>query len=393
LLWAATACSGSDSTRSSLSEGRYVLSTTSFQPDGETSLVGRVDDLGVADAFDSARAIEVGGAAALFGADGRSVFALGSSDGATLRRYELAADGQLVQRGALSLQPYGISSAFKRPELVPMVSDSKAYWIDDGSLQVVIWNPAEMTVSGTFSLAAAERAGLLLEVGEAVVRDGLLFVSASYRDDADGEAGEAVALVIDTASDTLLHVASDPRCGGTLDIAPGPGGVLHFASNSFAASLYALGRPADYPAPCVLRVLADAQSFDPDYYVSMLDLTAGRPAGQLVVGAEGNYHLLALHADLLDEPIGPETELFAPYESNAWRWWSTELDAPDTGAVIDGVAPRSAANRVLSAGGKQYIANIDSDTGTTTLLVPGNAGTLTSGLEVEGYPYGLIQLR
>jgi hypothetical protein len=32
-------------------------------------------------------------------------------------------------------------------------------------------------------------------------------------------------------------------------------------------------------------------------------------------------------------------------------------------------------------------------TGTTTLLVPGGAGALTSGLQVEGYPYGLIQLR
>jgi hypothetical protein len=386
------ACSGSDATNTTLGTGRHALSTTVFQPDGQTSLVGLVDDPAQAGVFDATTALEIGGSAALFGDDGRNVFSLGSSDSATVTRYELGDSGQLIERGSLSLQPFGIMSAFKRPELVPMISPTKAYWVDDVSAQVVVWNPEAMTVGGTISLSAAVRQGWVLELGQAVLRDGFLFISANYRDDADGEAGEAVAIVIDTASDAVVQVATDTRCGGTLDIARGQAGELFFASNTLAASFYALGRFPNYPAPCVLRVAPGAQTFDPDYYVSMLDLTGGLAAGQLVIGRGGRAFLLALHPELLDEPIGPDTELFAPYEAGAWRWWSVDLGNTPAVLVEDSPA-RSASNRVLSAGGLEYIANLDPDTGSTTLMVPESDGRLSQGLEVTGYPYGLIQLR
>ena len=210
LLVALAGCGGSDATDTFLLDGGHALSTTLFQPDGSaSSLLGLIDDPGVAAEFDTTRAIEIGGAAALFGDGGRNVFALGSSDSPTVTRYERLVGGALVERGALSLAPYGITSAFKRPELVPMLSETKAYWIDDVSAQVVVWNPTEMTVTGSFPLAAAEREGLLLEVGEAVLRDGALFVSANYRTPDDGEAGEAVAIVIDTAGDSVTDVLTD----------------------------------------------------------------------------------------------------------------------------------------------------------------------------------------
>jgi hypothetical protein len=274
-----------------------------------------------------------------------------------------------------------------------MISTTKAYWVDDVSAQIVIWNPEAMTVTGTISLTAALRDGWSLEVGQAVLRDGLVFISANYRDDADGEAGEAVAIVVDTASDALAGVSTDTRCGGTLDIARGEGDVLYFASNTLAASFYALGRFASYPAPCVLRIAPGEQTFDAGYHVSMLDLTGGLPAGQLVIGGAGRAFLLALHGDLLDTPIAPDTELFAPYEAAAWRWWSVDLESGAPAAVVEDAPPRSASNRVLAAGGVEYIANLDPDAGTTTLMVPQADGRLTLGLEVTGYPYGLIQLR
>jgi hypothetical protein len=103
--------------------------------------------------------------------------------------------------------------------------------------------------------------------------------------------------------------------------------------------------------------------------------------------------VLALHADLLETPIDASTELFAPYEAAAWRWWSIELGAASPGVPVNSVEARSAANRVLSAGGREYIANLDIESGSTTLLVPQVDGTLAPGLEITGYPYGLIELR
>jgi len=387
------ACSGSDASEVTLASGRHAIVTTIFQADGQTSLLGVVDDPTLPAVFDVARAAEVGGSAALFGRDGRSVFALGSSDSATLTRYELSEAGALQARAALSLQPYGIGSAFKRPELVPFVSDTKAYWIDDVSGQVVVWNPTEMTVTGSFSIAAAERDGYVLELGEATARGELVVVSANYRADDETEAGQAVALVLDTATDTLSEIATDDRCGGTLDIAAAEDGSLYFASNSFAASLYALGRPANYPEPCILRFAPEERRFDPAFYISTLALTGGRPAGQLVVGSEGRAYMLAFDADLLAAPIDASTDIFAPYEAAAWRWWTVELGVASPGVMVDGVGVRSAANRVLSAGGREYVANLDNATGRTTLLVPQPGGALSPGLEISGYPYGLLALR
>jgi len=387
----APAC-GNAENEETLGSGRYVVSTTIFSPDSRTSLVTLVDDPTVSAPLDTSHAIEIGGSAALFGLDGRSVFALGSSDAAVVTRYEVTADGGLVERARMSFEGTGINSAFKRPELVPFVSDTKAYWLDDVTAQAIVWNPEEMTLAGEFSLAAAEREGLFLEFGEAVLRDGLVFVSAQYRTEDEGEAALA-ALVLDAERDELVDVLTDDRCGGTMEIAPSADGTLYFASDAFSASLYALGRPEGYSAPCILRIRPGEQRFDPDFYIPIADLAGGRPAGRLVVG-EGSYaYVLALHEELLEEPLGPDTDLFAPWEANAWRWWRVRLGEPGPGTVVQSAPVASAASRVLRAGGHELISHASFETGATTLLVPQDDGGLAPGLEVEGYPYGLIQIR
>jgi len=112
-----------------------------------------------------------------------------------------------------------------------------------------------------------------------------------------------------------------------------------------------------------------------------------------VIGGAGRAFLLALHPELLDAPITPDSELFAPYEASAWRWWSVDLESSTAATLVEDSPPRSASNRSLSAGGVEYIANLDPDAGTTTLMVPQADGRLTFGLEVTGFPYGLIQVR
>jgi hypothetical protein len=388
----ALACSDADQTEA-LSSGRYVISTTIFQPDGQTSLIALVDDPAAAAELNTERAIEIGGSAALFGVDGRSVFALGSSDAPVVTRYELSSNGELSERARMSLEGMGISSAFKRPELVPFVSDTKAYWLDDTSAQAVVWNPQDMTLGGAFSLAAAQREGHVLELGEAVLRAGLLFVSAQHRTTDDGEAGRAMALVIDTERDALLELVSDERCGGTMEIAVAGDGTLYFASDAFSASLHALGRPESYPAPCILRIPPGEQRFDPDFYIALPELVEGRHAGRLVMGQGGQAFVLALHEELLDDPLGPETDLFVPWESSAWRWWRVELGQNSTGTRVEEAPVGSAASRVLRAGGHEFISHANIDAGTTTLLVPQADGSLQPGLEMTGYPYGLIELR
>jgi hypothetical protein len=308
-------------------------------------------------------------------------------------RYEVNDAGDLAERERMSLEGSGIDSGFKRPELVPFISESKAYWLDDVTAQALVWNPREMTLTGAFSLADAQRDGLELELGEAVARDGLLFVSGQQRTSDEGEAGHALALVIDTQADVLSEVLTDDRCGGTLEIAKASDGTLYFASGALAASLHALDRPVGYPAPCVLRISPGERRFDSDFAAPIPDLVEGRSAGRLVMGEGGRAYVLALHEELLGEPLGPSADLYAPWDSSAWRWWNVGLGFDEPGTLVEDVPVGSAASRVLRAGGKEFIALADFDAGTTTLLVPSDDGGLQPGLEVPGYPYGLLELR
>lgn len=141
----AVACEGKGVTEVvGLGPGSYAIATTVFQADGRTSLVALHEDPTRPEALDTSLALELGGSAALFGRDGRNVFALGTSDEPVLARYELGDDGMLLERARMSLQPLEVDSAFLRPDLVPFLSDTKAYWIDDVRQQVAIWDPERM---------------------------------------------------------------------------------------------------------------------------------------------------------------------------------------------------------------------------------------------------------
>lgn len=371
----------------------YALATTQFLPDGRVSLVGTVADPGAEDTFDDDTALEIGGSAAIFGSDGRSVFALGVGESPIITRYEVGDDGKLIEGDEVSLANAGVASAFKRPGLVPFISETKAYWLDDVTLQGVIWNPKEMSYDGTFSIAEVERDGLTFELGErAVVRDGLLYIGGRYRD-GELDPGVGVALIIDTTTDTLVEVLEDERCGDTTHIVEHASGDLYFGTGTLGAVQYALGRPADYPAPCLLRIPAGEQAFDADFHVALPDLVEGRPVGRLVAGVDGHAYLLALEAEELEEPLSEDTDLYAPYDATAWRWWTFELGGSGAASLVDGTDITSASGQVLHAGGRDYIVQFSFESGRTTLLAASEGGGLEKGLDLPGYPYGLVRLR
>ena len=393
-VWCVTSCASSP--EASIGSGDYVLATTIFDPEGANSLVRFVDDPTAALTLDTGVGIEVPGAASLFGEDGEHTFALGGSDAPTLTRYDVGADGALVASSEpMSLATYGITSGFKRPGLVPFVSRNKAYFLDDRSSQAIVFDPETMTISTSISLAAAERPDLILEFGErAVVRDEIVFVPARYRNADDGEAGLAAVLVIDTNTDTLLHVATDTRCGDTVHAIEGAGDALYFGTGTVGALFHARRFPAGYPEPCVLRIEKGQTTFDPDYHVSLAGRVGGRDAGRLIAGPNGHVFVLALHPELLETPIDESTPLWDPWEASAWRFWRISLDeSAGVGTLVESAPASSAGGWSIHAGSYDYIARIRYDEGRTTLYSPREDGTLVAGLDVGGVPYGLVRVR
>lgn len=387
------ACGGDDDPNPP-AEGPYVVSTIVFTPDGANSLVGLVEDPAVAATLDTNFGQAFAGAAAVYGRDGQRSFVLGTDESPMLTRYDVV-DGAFVEGARMSLMTAGISSGFKRQGLAPVLSETKAYWLDDASQQVVVWNPETMTLTRTFSLAAAGQPNTVLELGEnSVLRGNLLIIGARRRTADMGETGRAIALVIDTATDALVDVVEDDRCGDSIHVVQDSSGAIYFGSGALGASLFALHRPATYPAPCLLRMLPDEQRFDPDFHVALPGLVANHAAGRLVQGKSGQAFVLALHEEELSKPITPDTDLFGPYGESAWHWWQIDLDSDQPGTLVSAVAASSAAGRSLIAGGQEYITSVhDATASRTTLLVANPGGSLDAGLELPGVPFALMRLR
>jgi hypothetical protein len=373
----------------------FAVAATTFLADGATTLIGLVEDPGAAATLDTRDALEVGGAAAVFGTEGDGAFIVGSSDSPVLTRFELTAEGGFTQGPQVSLANTGITSGFKRQGLVPILAEDKAYWLDDITQQVVIWNPRDMVLAGSFSISEVARDGLVFELGErAVLRDdGLLFVGGRYRTPDEGEIGSAVALVIDTEADALVDVLEDTRCGDTVHVVEDESGALFFGTGTLGAVLHALGdRPAGYPEPCILRVLPGEQAFDPGFQISIPSLVGGRSAGRLVAGRSGGAFVLALHEENLEEPLGPNTDTFAPFEATAWLWHGFTLGAADPAALIDEIPLASASGGVLNAGGRDFITLFNFLLGQATLLSATADGRLSPGLTMTGFPFGILQV-
>lgn len=396
VMLAASACAeGADGSengadpRPNLGKGDYALATTVFGADDTaTGYVALTDDPAKPGKFSTESALEIGGSVSLFAVRGQSMFGLGSSESPTVIRYEVDDEGFVEETGRMSLANEGISSSFLRSELVPIVSDDKAYWISE---PVVIWNPSDMSVTGTITMPESDREGFMFEVGEAVVRDGLVYVTASYRAiDDDFEGGEAVVLIIDPERDAFSKVLTDKRCPNTDHIVEAEGGDLYVSSGVIAATFHH-EQMAGYPAPCMLRIRSGEQAFDPDFKIDFGDITEGRDAGHVVQGLDGQAYVLALHTDLLDGDLDQD-DIWAPYEASAWRWWSFELGKGEPGKLVESVAPGSAAARVLKAGGRDYVAVVNFEEGVSTLLAPTNDGDLKPGLQTPGIPFGLIKL-
>jgi hypothetical protein len=141
-----------DAGSSAENEALYAIAGTSFNPEGESSYVALVPSLDSSIEIDYAAVLEVAGGASIFGMDGNRFFALGKDEEPTITRYEIDASGAFIPGEQFSLQEYGLSSTWLDPGLVPILSETKAYVVDSGQMQVIVWNPSTMRITGSFPL-------------------------------------------------------------------------------------------------------------------------------------------------------------------------------------------------------------------------------------------------
>ena len=365
----------------------FAVGTRVWDDSSTTSYFNIVDSLDAGTTVDTSRAIEVAGAAKLFSLGSLGWFAIGGGESPTISRYEVDENNQLQPRETISLQNYGVESLW---DTVYVVSPTKAYYPDRDNRQLIVWNPTEMTITGSIELPQTNRDGFLALYGYTPVLRGnqLLFTVGWFdwttNDEVRSETG---LVVIDTTTDTVARFDVDSRCGGITTGVTVANGDVYFASSALAAAAYKLGRMTS--EPCVLRVRAGETTLDTSYHVELDTLSAGALAGEPVSGGADRVFLRTFDETAAQIPAEPAT--WDVTGQVAWKWLAWDVGTNKATEVAS--LPASTADVVwFQVEGKTYGAQTTADYSSTT-LIDLTAGTPATALTAPGFIHGVARIR
>lgn len=268
-----------------------------------------------------------------------SVYIPGGSS-PTITKYLADAQGRLTQVGQVSFAAYGVNSITRGPFIgSDMVSAEKAYYFDLATLQIIIWNPQTMQITGSVIDLSEVLGGPLesrgpiespwdvrvfLNYGEGFARqrDDRLFIPVRWQN-ADDVAGfvrpMGGLLVLDTESDTVVHLLEDDRIADSIYTVLLDSGDLYLFSGAIGVSqnhLYENAAPGG-----AIRVRSGEDTFDPGYYLDLDQAVGGRPATTPVAADGTSIYVRAFHED----QAKPQTDPFELLALQAWRYWKVDL--------------------------------------------------------------------
>ncbi|ATB50978.1 MxcI protein [Corallococcus macrosporus] len=375
--------SGDDSTGS-----LYAITTQDLNADPAVSYVVVTRDAERSAELSLDGAIPVTGRALGVGVRKSGHVYVVSDDSPTVTRYSLTEAGGLEQTGTVSFASLGVMSLGEYQANFQFVSDTKAYFFDGITAQVVIWNPTAMSVTGSIPLGELEIEGTEMAFsGSVLSHDGQLIVPVGWRPAVGvGITQQAGVVSVDTATDTAT-IATDPRCGYTHDPVLGPDGKVYLATEAYGAAVRRT-QGDEVPEPCLLRFDPRTRTFDADFYRPLSALAGGGTAGSLVPGPSGTAYLR-----VLDEGVAPVLEGTHPRgvaSGAGWQWW--QLDLSTLAATHATQFPATSGSSFLFHTESQTLyTEFGAGSATTTLHVLGDHGRST--LTTRGLSFSLVQLR
>jgi hypothetical protein len=370
----------------------FVVATTlNANTPSATSLLITTPTLADGTTLDYTRAISVADTVSLFGVEGSGHVYATQAMTPTVTRYEVAADGTLTPGTVLSFAQFGLGSGYSTRSIA-FVSDSKAYLLDDTSLQAITFDPSQMVVGHAIDLSAMKEPGWHANFAYNVpVRGNQVVVAGFYYDQTFSMTIPKTALaLIDGASDavTVLH---DTRCGAFSTVATAPNGDLYFGSDTYSVAINRVAGDSAAPPGCLLRMKAGENAFDAGYFVQTKDLTGGQPAGAAVPGEGNSIWIRAFDESLftVTNITSATTLLAAP----AWHWWKLDLANPTGPAVESPFAPGAGEVKWFAAGGHGWAGNAVQDYTTSNVLDMTGPGAPLQGLSLKGFPSGIVKAR
>jgi len=288
-----------------------------------------------------------------------NAFYVGMKTSSVYSRYVVSDTGEVSLGDELDFS--GVTTAIGRDLLraTQFMSPTKAYALDFAGLQVIVFNPTEMTLIDldestekvdTISLASLEEANLPGTWSVFPTTDGDRFVATIgfYGPGKGGvDPGLTKLVIVDSNDDSVYTDTSDKTCAGVSGSAKDAAGNMYYASYTLAALKHHLGI-GEY-APCVIRVLAGTNEFDDSYLMHMQNLTNnGRMAMGAVTGnGDIGYNLIMSDAGqaLVANEETADVARYAPF----WEFHSFDLtDSNALATKVEGIT--TTPNRVLAQG-------------------------------------------
>lgn len=315
--------------------GAIAVLTRVTAPTGNVFYLHLLAELSPGTALDYAQAIEFPSAS--ISANGGFLYLTNGED-LTITKYEVTDELQLEQLGRLSLQGTGAQA----PAATQWDDAGNPYIVDSASLQVIRFDPEEMTLVDATAIPSqfAEREGLPVVItGSGGVALGeRMWFNWSWVNYILPRAVMEVALAY-VPLDGPPNFSSpilDERCpfsGGFPFV--GPEGYLYTVGLTFLDA-----EAGEISGSCVLRLAPDADSFDPEYQIDLLAATDASFIGGTWPLADGSKLIVQyLAAD------GPQPASLAEYY--ATPEYRTALVDLATGEALELDVPRSVAGNWL----------------------------------------------
>lgn len=270
-----------------------------------------------------------------------------------LTEFRLQPDGSFEEGETLSFVNFSLTTQRVAPANFIFVSDTKAYSIDTLSELIIIWDPAEMAITGTIDLSAIGIPGEVPLVGDREVeRDGELVIPIEYlglgEDGQTGFAPESVLVFVDPATDTVDRVVRIEECGSVGSLFLNAQGDIYGASSFVGITTRVVG---DRGGPeCVFRI--PAGTYDVEDRTLITERTGGLFAGSMFRSRDTLTYFRVLDESLLPERTATAGEVSS---ARAWVWGLLDVATDEPIQLISELGINGAVTAGFEIDGETWI--------------------------------------
>ncbi|ARU59491.1 hypothetical protein OLMES_5511 [Oleiphilus messinensis] len=326
---------------SSSSEGAlYLVKSTSWTTDDGIAMHFVTDSLDENTVFNEADALALEGylgVALPEGDNPDNAFFVGLNPEPVFQRYVVSDDGEITLDKEIDFTNQGVSNGRNLMRASKIMSPTKGYIVDPNSLQIIIFNPTEMTVTGTISLADLDEPTLPNRWSIFPTTDGDRFVAVITYYEADwSNAAHSKLVIVDSTTDTVTSDTST-ECGGVSASAKDAEGNIYFASHDEVALGFHQG-DLSFP-PCVIRVLSGTNEWDDSYVMNMQNLTNDARLAMATMSGMGNTGYTLILSEAAQAEIDSSTTARSLIR-DVWEFHSFDLtDDSATATKVENVLP------------------------------------------------------